>query len=163
MSSIASRSLVLALVGSGGDGVALLGDIILGHAARQGLFGVMVQSYGPQIRGGESAAVIRLSEEEVQYEGERADVVLCFRLRDLARFQGAIRLHAGSALVLDAADEGSPDVGLVRGARGGLPRRRAARGVVRAGGRVRALATAQGAKGSYRSAEEVMKALKAAK
>ena len=108
MSSIAPRSLVLALVGSGGDGVALLGDIILGLAARQGLFGVMVQSYGPQIRGGESAAVIRLSEDEVQYEGERADVVLCFRLRDLARFQGAVRLHAGSALVLDAAEEGSP-------------------------------------------------------
>jgi 2-oxoglutarate ferredoxin oxidoreductase subunit alpha len=104
----AARSLVLALVGSGGDGVALLGDIILGLAARQGLFGVMVQSYGPQIRGGESAAVIRLSEDEVQYEGERADVVLCFRLRDLARFQGAVQLHAGSALVMDAGDEGSP-------------------------------------------------------
>jgi 2-oxoglutarate/2-oxoacid ferredoxin oxidoreductase subunit alpha len=103
-----ARSLVLSLVGSGGDGVALLGDLILGLAARQGLFGVMVQSYGPQIRGGESAAVIRLSEEEVQYEGERADIVLCFRLRDLARFQGAVRLHARSALVLDRSDEGAP-------------------------------------------------------
>ena len=102
-----ARSLVLALVGSGGDGVALLGDLILGLAARQGLFGVMVQSYGPQIRGGESAAVIRLSEEEVQYEGERADIVLCFRVRDLARFQGAVRLHGRSALVLDAADQGA--------------------------------------------------------
>ena len=101
-----ARSLVLSLVGSGGDGVALLGDLVLGLAARQGLFGVMVQSYGPQIRGGESAAVIRLSEDEVQYEGERADVVLCFRLRDIARFQGAVRLHARSLLVLDAADEG---------------------------------------------------------
>ncbi|MFI5372662.1 MAG: 2-oxoacid:acceptor oxidoreductase family protein, partial [Candidatus Eisenbacteria bacterium] len=54
-------SRVLALVGSGGDGVAVLGDIILQMAAQQGLYGVMVQSYGPQIRGGESAVVMRVS------------------------------------------------------------------------------------------------------
>ena len=63
--SVAPDSLTLALVGSGGDGVALLGDLILELAARQGLHGVMVQSYGPQIRGGESAAVVRIARDEV--------------------------------------------------------------------------------------------------
>ena len=33
----ATQSIVLALVGSGGDGVALLGDLILRMAAQQGL------------------------------------------------------------------------------------------------------------------------------
>lgn len=100
------ESLVVAIVGSGGDGVALMGTLLLRMAARQGLFGMMVQSYGPQIRGGESAVVLRLATREVQYEGDQADVVLCFRLADLKRFQGAVRLHAQSLLIVDAADTG---------------------------------------------------------
>ncbi|HEX7078943.1 MAG TPA: 2-oxoacid:acceptor oxidoreductase family protein [Candidatus Eisenbacteria bacterium] len=98
------RSLVLALVGSGGDGVALLGDLILNMAAQEGLYGMMVQSYGPQIRGGESAAIVRLSDTDVQYEGEQVDVLLCFRLRDLNRFRGYLRLHEGSAVLLDQGE-----------------------------------------------------------
>ena len=103
-----SPSLVLALVGSGGDGVALLGDLVLGMAAREGLYGMMVQSYGPQIRGGESAAIVRISESEVLYEGDQVDVLLCFRLRDLKRFQGSLRLHPGSVVVLDKEEAGEP-------------------------------------------------------
>jgi len=102
------QSLVLALVGSGGDGVALLGDLVLGMAARQGLYGMMVQSYGPQIRGGESAAIVRISESEVQYEGDQIDLLLCFRLRDLKRFQGALHLHSGSVVVMDREEAGDP-------------------------------------------------------
>ena len=86
-----AHSLVLALVGSGGDGVALLGDLLLRMAAQQGLYGMMVQSYGPQIRGGESAAALRLSADEVRYEGDLIDILLCFRLADLKRFQSAVR------------------------------------------------------------------------
>ncbi|HSQ59790.1 MAG TPA: 2-oxoacid:acceptor oxidoreductase family protein [Acidobacteriota bacterium] len=102
----AARSLVLALVGSGGDGVALLGDLILGMAAREGLYGMMVQSYGPQIRGGESAAIVRIADRETLYEGDEADVLLCFRLRDLKRFTGTMKLHAKSIVVLDREETG---------------------------------------------------------
>ncbi len=101
----APPSTVVAIVGSGGDGVALLGDIVLQMAARQGLYGMMVQSYGPQIRGGESAAVVRIAGGEVQYEGEEADVMLCFRLRDLRRFQSSLKLHRRSLLILDSGDQ----------------------------------------------------------
>jgi 2-oxoglutarate/2-oxoacid ferredoxin oxidoreductase subunit alpha len=104
--SAASPSLVIALVGSGGDGIALLGDLLLRMAARQGLYGMMVQSYGPQIRGGESAVILRVAHEEVCYEGDRTDVFLCFRLADLKRFQGAVRLHPGSVVLLEESDEG---------------------------------------------------------
>jgi len=96
----------LALVGSGGDGVALIGDLMMQMAARQGLFGMMVQAYGPQIRGGESAAILRLSETETVYEGDHADILVCFRTSDLARFRGTVRLHERSTIVLDQADPG---------------------------------------------------------
>lgn len=97
-------SLVLSLAGSGGDGVALLGDLLLRMAARRGLYGMMVQSYGPQIRGGESAAILRLSREEVQYEGDMTSLLLCFRVSDLARFKGSIRLAPGALVMLEQAD-----------------------------------------------------------
>jgi 2-oxoglutarate ferredoxin oxidoreductase subunit alpha len=97
-------SVVLALVGSGGDGVALLGDLVLRMAARLGLYGIMVQSYGPQIRGGESAAILRLGTEETTYEGGAADLLLCFRASDLARFRGAVHLHERSIVLLEAAE-----------------------------------------------------------
>jgi 2-oxoglutarate ferredoxin oxidoreductase subunit alpha len=97
-------SVVMALVGSGGDGVALLGDLLLAMAAEQGIYGMMVQSYGPQIRGGESAVVLRLAAREVQVEGDEADLLLCFRVADLKRFQGVVRLHSQSVVVLDGAD-----------------------------------------------------------
>ena len=101
-------SLVLAIVGSGGDGVALLGDLLLRMAAQRGLYGMLVQSYGPQIRGGESAVVLRIAREETHYEGDETDLLLCFRLADLRRFQGSLRLHPGSIVMLETADASEP-------------------------------------------------------
>ena len=99
-----TRSIGVAIVGSGGDGVVLLGNLMLKLAARSGLYGVQVLSYGPQIRGGESAAVLRLSEAPVQYEGDEVDVLLCFRASDLRRFEGGIRLGRDSRVLLDVTD-----------------------------------------------------------
>jgi 2-oxoglutarate ferredoxin oxidoreductase subunit alpha len=103
-----TESLVLAIVGSGGDGVAVLGDLVLRIAAQCGLYGMLVQSYGPQIRGGESAVVLRIGREEIHYEGDETDLLLCFRLADLRRFQGSIRLHPGSIVMLEAVDTTEP-------------------------------------------------------
>jgi 2-oxoglutarate ferredoxin oxidoreductase subunit alpha len=109
-SPTAIASVTIAIVGSGGDGVALIGDLLLKMAAEQGLYGMLVQSYGPQIRGGESAVILRLATEEVSYEADHTDLLLCFRLGDLRRFRGSVRLRAGSTLVLDAAEQGElPD------------------------------------------------------
>jgi 2-oxoglutarate ferredoxin oxidoreductase subunit alpha len=99
-------SVGIAMVGSGGDGVVLLGHLLLQTAAKQGLYGVMVQSYGPQIRGGESAVVLRVGESEIQYEGDQVDVLLCFRTTDMQRFQGTVRLGPQCHVLLDAHDEG---------------------------------------------------------
>ncbi|MBI5837072.1 MAG: 2-oxoacid:acceptor oxidoreductase family protein [Candidatus Eisenbacteria bacterium] len=98
-------SVVMALVGSGGDGVVLLGNLVMELAARQGLFGIMVQSYGPQIRGGESAAIIRLACHEMNYEGDTTDLLLCFRVSDLKRFDAQVRLHPGSRVILEQHDD----------------------------------------------------------
>lgn len=104
------RSLVIAIAGSGGDGVALIGDLLLKMAAHQGLYGILVQSYGPQIRGGESAVVLRIGDREICYEGEDTDVLVCFRASDLKRFKGSLHLHEDSQLILEEKDPGTlPD------------------------------------------------------
>ena len=101
------RSLVIAIAGSGGDGVALIGDLLLKMAAHQGLYGMLVQSYGPQIRGGESAVVLRIGDREICYEGDDTDVLVCFKVSDLKRFRGSVHLHDDSLLVLEEKDEGA--------------------------------------------------------
>jgi 2-oxoglutarate ferredoxin oxidoreductase subunit alpha len=105
-----TSSIVFALVGSGGDGVVLLGELLMRMAAHRGLYGMMVQSYGPQIRGGESAVVLRLAQEETRYEGEQCDLLLCFRLADMARFRGSIQLASDAVVVVEASEPGElPD------------------------------------------------------
>jgi 2-oxoglutarate/2-oxoacid ferredoxin oxidoreductase subunit alpha len=106
----AMRSLVIAIAGSGGDGVALIGDLLLKMAAHQGLYGMLVQSYGPQIRGGESAVVLRIGDREVCYEGDDTDLLLCFKVSDLKRFRGSLHLHEDSLMILEERDTGAlPD------------------------------------------------------
>ena len=51
------QSLSIALTGSGGSGVMTTGSLLLEAAARSGWHGFMSRSSGPQIRGGEAAAV----------------------------------------------------------------------------------------------------------
>ena len=59
------QSLSIALTGSGGSGVMTTGSLLLEAAARSGWYGFMSRSSGPQIRGGEAAAVIRLASAPV--------------------------------------------------------------------------------------------------
>ncbi|HXE50705.1 MAG TPA: 2-oxoacid:acceptor oxidoreductase family protein, partial [Ramlibacter sp.] len=55
------KSLQIAIAGSGGSGVMTAGTLLLDAAAQAGLYGLMVRTSGPQIRGGEAAALLRLS------------------------------------------------------------------------------------------------------
>src|SRR5512135_2404318 len=54
-------SVSLALAGSGGAGVMTAGNLLLEAAALAGYYGLMTRTSGPQIRGGEAAAMVRVS------------------------------------------------------------------------------------------------------
>lgn len=61
------RVLQVVLSGFGGQGVIMAGQI-LGHAAvREGRNAVMVQSYGPESRGGACRAEVLLADGEIAY------------------------------------------------------------------------------------------------
>ena len=103
----AARSCSVALAGSGGAGVMTAGTLLLDAAARAGLYGLMVRTSGPQIRGGEAAALLRLGPQPLATLDDRFDLLLAIDWQNLHRFADEIPLGPRSLLVGDS-DEGEP-------------------------------------------------------
>ena len=72
------RTLTIAIVGAGGDGVIVLGSFLQKPAALQGYFDQMPRYYGAQIRGGASAMKLSLGAEHLSMPEDTADILLCF-------------------------------------------------------------------------------------
>ncbi|PKM34323.1 MAG: 2-oxoglutarate synthase, partial [Gammaproteobacteria bacterium HGW-Gammaproteobacteria-10] len=97
----------LALIGSGGAGVMTAGQILLDAAAEAGYFGLMTRSTGPQIRGGEAAAVLRLSVAPVGCQDDRIDLLIALDWGKAERFSDELVLDIDSVVIADPA-EGEP-------------------------------------------------------
>ena len=78
----ATPSLSIAIAGSGGSGVMTAGTLLLEAAARAGLYGLMVRTSGPQIRGGEAAALLRLGARRSNALDDHFDLLLGDRLAE---------------------------------------------------------------------------------
>ena len=96
-------SFSIALFGKGGAGVITAGEMLLAAAARAGLYGMMIRAVGPQIRGGESAALIRLGKTPVNCLDDRFDVLLAIGWKHAERLLSDIALDANSIVVTDPA------------------------------------------------------------
>lgn len=133
--TLSASSLSIVLTGSGGAGVMTAGQTLLDAATSCGLYGLMTRSTGPQIRGGEAAAMIRLSSKPVQSPGDRFDILLALDFDNVQRFAAELPLDSNSLII---ADPGAGDVpGFLRdcGATiGFVPMAKLAKGV--AGGRI---------------------------
>src|ERR1039457_6863714 len=98
------RDLTIAMVGAGGDGIVTMGDVLAQAAAREGLNVLKTEAYGPQIRGGESSCVVRLSADPIYESGDAIDVVVVFSWADFARFKGEVMPAKNSVVLSDEAD-----------------------------------------------------------
>ncbi len=96
-----ARTYSVAIAGSGGAGVMTAGTRLLDAAARAGLYGLMVRTSGPQIRGGEAAALLRLGPQPVATLDDGFDLLLAIDWQNLHRFADEIPLSQGSLLVGD--------------------------------------------------------------
>ncbi len=113
----AATSLSIALAGSGGSGVMTAGNLLLDAAARAGLYGLMVRTSGPQIRGGEAAALLRLARMQTESLDDGFDLLLAIDWQNINRFADEIPMRA-SGLLMGDSDEGEPpEVFLAGGAR----------------------------------------------
>ncbi len=99
-----TKDLTIAMVGSGGDGIVTMGDMMSQAAARDGLNVIKVEAYGPQIRGGESSCVVRLSSDPLHAQGDYVDVIAVFNWGDFSRFKGEILPKRDAVVLYESAD-----------------------------------------------------------
>ena len=93
----------VAVIGSGGAGAITAGELLLQLAGSNGCFGMMRRSFGPQIRGGEAAALVRISHRPVECMNDSFDLVLVLDWLNAERFAGEIRVRPDSLIIADPA------------------------------------------------------------
>lgn len=98
-----SCDISVAITGSGGAGSITAGELLLGMAGSNGCFGVMRRSFGPQIRGGEAAALVRIQHQPVECMNDNFDLLLALDWRNAERFAGEIALRPDSVIIADPA------------------------------------------------------------
>lgn len=103
------ESITLAVVGSGGAGVISLGEMILKSAASLGYFGLMRKSFGPQIRGGESAAILRLGPQPISNFTQDIHCLLVLDWNNFSRFGDEILLTSHTQIVQDQMAGAAPE------------------------------------------------------
>ncbi|HVL56383.1 MAG TPA: 2-oxoacid:acceptor oxidoreductase family protein, partial [Burkholderiaceae bacterium] len=120
----------IALAGSGGSGVMTAGTLLLSAAAAAGRYGLMVRTSGPQIRGGEAAALLRLSDTQVESLDDAFDLLLALDWQNVQRFASEIPLRRASVLIGDDGQGEPPAVFLKDGVRFvALPLRKIAKSI----------------------------------
>ena len=94
-------SISVAFVGSGGAGVLTTGGMLLEAACSTGWSGLLTRSVGPQIRGGEAAALVRLAARTVECHSDRFDLLLAVDWNNAHRFDAEIPLGSESLVISD--------------------------------------------------------------
>jgi 2-oxoglutarate ferredoxin oxidoreductase subunit alpha len=94
-------SISIAFVGSGGAGALTAGNLLLEAACAAGWQGLLTRSVGPQIRGGEAAALLRLATGPVECMAERLDVLIGIDWLNAQRFGGEIEVGPDSLVIGD--------------------------------------------------------------
>jgi len=118
------------LAGSGGAGVMTAGNMLLEAAAFAGYYALMTRSSGPQIRGGEAAAMLRIACHPVECMEDQFQVLAAVDWENVQRFNAEIPLGTASLIVGDPDQGEPPDVFLKSGAaRAAIPLRKLAKSV----------------------------------
>lgn len=94
-------SLSVAIAGSGGAGALTAGNLILEAASAAGWQGLLTRTVGPQIRGGEAAALLRLANGPVECMPDRFDLLIGIDWLNAHRFGPEIELGPDSLVICD--------------------------------------------------------------
>ena len=112
-----NTSVSVVLAGSGGAGVMTAGNMLLEAAALAGYYGLMTRTSGPQIRGGEAAAMLRISTFPTDGQDDRFQVLSAIDWQNVGRFAAELPLGPSSLIIGDPAQGEPPEVFLRTGAR----------------------------------------------
>jgi 2-oxoglutarate/2-oxoacid ferredoxin oxidoreductase subunit alpha len=107
----------IAIVGSGGAGALTAGNLLLEAASLAGWHGLLTRTVGPQIRGGEAAALVRLANRPVECPADRFDLVIGIDWLNADRFGAEIEVGPQSLIISDPAGGDLPALAIRAGAR----------------------------------------------
>ncbi len=93
----------VAIVGSGGAGALTAGNFLLEAATLSGRHGLLTRTVGPQIRGGEAAALLRLANQPVECLADRIDLLIGIDWLNVDRFGAEIEVGPQSLVITDPA------------------------------------------------------------
>lgn len=108
--TIHADTLSITVAGSGGTGALTTGNLLLDASARQGCYGALTRTVGPQIRGGEAAAMLQLSGQPVDYISDNFDIFLAMDWNNIERYADEIPLGPDSIIIADPAQGEVPAV-----------------------------------------------------
>lgn len=107
---MSSSSFSVAVTGAGGSGAVTTGLILLEAMAQHGFYGFMLRSSGPQIRGGESAVMMRFDTSEVLATNNQFDYLLALDWFNIERFIDEIPLDKNSLVIYDISAGEVPQI-----------------------------------------------------
>jgi len=91
----------IAIIGSGGAGALTTGNFLLEAACAAGWYGLMTRTVGPQIRGCEAAALVRLATHPIECMPERYDLLIGIDWLNANRFGAEIDVGPHSLVISD--------------------------------------------------------------
>ena len=109
-----SEDFTFSIVGSGGDGAVVAGDLAAMACAAVGLHVIKTEAYGPQIRGGESSSTVRISSAPIAAQGDASNALIVFRFADFARFRSEMPLAEGCIVLHEPDDAPPPELSAYR-------------------------------------------------
>jgi 2-oxoglutarate ferredoxin oxidoreductase subunit alpha len=98
---MARSSLAVVFAGSGGAGAMTAGELLLRAAADAGYYGMMSRLFGPQVRGGEAAALVAISTDPVTCQPDRFDLFVALDWEKVDQFGPEIPLDEKSIVLAD--------------------------------------------------------------
>jgi 2-oxoglutarate ferredoxin oxidoreductase subunit alpha len=102
---MSGNNLAIAICGAGGAGAISTGELLLQGWARAGGYGLLRKAYGPQIRGGESAALLKLTESGGYTAAQEYDLLLALDWANFSRFEDEIEVRAGAHVICEAKSQ----------------------------------------------------------
>jgi 2-oxoglutarate ferredoxin oxidoreductase subunit alpha len=112
-----SPSISVAIMGSGGAGALTTGNSLLETACAAGWHGLFTRTLGPQIRGGEAAALLRLAVDPVECLPEQFDLLIGIDWLNAHRFGAEIKVGPDALVISDPRGGDQPLMVAQSGAR----------------------------------------------
>ena len=109
-------TLSIAITGSGGNGVVTMGLLFQKAISAAGYCALMTRSSGPQIRGGESAVMLRVGTRPVRCQDDSFHLLLALDWFNFSRFADEIPLTSQTLVLHDPAMGNVPPVVIESGA-----------------------------------------------